>query len=135
MRFSFPRKSHALSPIERGGLGTLPKFGQFGTKKEKETLMPNPNPHKARRAKKAKRNLTLGTVQDLTKVLWSAITKLETHLGTVMEKDETDTGELCKLTHALSQSASTYLKALEVGELEARVQALEQSTIIRDKAA
>ena len=70
-------------------------------------------------------------------MLWSAITKLETHLAGVVEADETDTTELCKLTHALSQSASTYLKALEVGELEARVEALEQahSNVIRDVAA
>ena len=85
--------------------------------------MPNPNPHKARQARK--RRPKPGTVKQLTSVLWSAITKLEEHLTLTADAEEVDTGELCKLTHALSQSASTYLKAVEVGELEARVEALE----------
>ena len=82
-------------------------------------------PHNARAAKKAKRRPKSGTVTQLTQVLWSAIAKLEHHLGDVAGAEEVDTGELCKLTHAMSQAASTYLKALEVGELEARLAALE----------
>lgn len=82
-------------------------------------------PHKARQARR--RRTKPGTVKQLTTVLWQAITHLETHLNGAIEADEVDTAELCKLTHALSQSASTYLKALEVGELEARVEALEQA--------
>ncbi len=82
-------------------------------------------PYKARQAKKNKRRPKPGTVNDLTKVLWSAITKLEHHLSKVSDAEEVDTAELCKLTHALSQSASVYLKAVEVGEFEARLEALE----------
>ena len=82
-------------------------------------------PHRARQAKKRARRPKPGTVKQLTAVLWSAITKLEEHLSETTEAEMVDTAELCKLTHALSQSASTYLKALEVGELEARVEALE----------
>jgi len=57
---------------------------------------------------------------------------LEGHLDTSATAEEPDTAELCRLTHALSQSASTYLKALEVGELEARVQALEAAHTERE---
>ncbi len=85
--------------------------------------MPNPNPHKARQARK--RRPEPGTVKQLTSVLWSAIVKLEEHLTLTADAEEVDTGELCKLSHALSQSAATYLKCIETGELEARVAALE----------
>ena len=60
-------------------------------------------------------------------MLWRAITHLETHLDATAQADEVDTAELCKLTHALSQSAATYLKALEVGELEQRLEPLEKA--------
>ena len=93
----------------------------------------NPNPTKARQAKR-KRKLKNGDIKDITGVLWSAIIKLEQHLSSVTEENGIDTNELCKLTHALSQSASTYLKALEVGEYEARLSELEKH-LGMDKAA
>ena len=86
---------------------------------------PNPDASKARRAKKNRRRPKPGTVKQLTSVLWSAISKLEEHL--TADAEEVDTAELCRLSHALSQSASTYLKALEVGEFEARLEALEST--------
>lgn len=87
----------------------------------------NNNPTKARQAKKRRRKLKPGDLKDVQSVLWSAIIKLEQHLRDVTEnEEETDTGELCKLTHALSQSSSTYIKALEVGEYEARIAELER---------
>ena len=86
---------------------------------------PSPDASRARRTKRDKRRPKPGTVTQLTSVLWSAITRLEHHLSSVGDAEEVDTGELCRLTHALSQSASTYLKALEVGELEGRLEALE----------
>ena len=88
----------------------------------------NNNPTKARQAKRRKRKLKPGDLKDVQSVLWSAIVKLEQHLRDVTEDEDqtTDTGELCKLTHALSQSASTYIKALEVGEYEARIAELER---------
>ena len=86
----------------------------------------NPNPSKERQVKR-KRKLKNGEIKDITGVLWSAIIKLESHLTKVTELEETDTNELCKLTHALSQSASTYIKALEVGEYEARLSELEKA--------
>ena len=94
----------------------------------------NPNPTRARQTKR-KRRLKQGDIKDVTSVLWSAIVKLEQHLTNVTEdEDDTDTAELCKLTHALSQSASTYIKALEVGEYEARLSELEKAYEL-DKAA
>lgn len=89
-------------------------------------------PHKARQAKKRARRPKPGTVKQLTAVLWGAISKLEHHLDTVGDAKEVDTAELCKLTHALSQSASTFLKAVEVGELEARVETLEAALAQQD---
>ena len=87
----------------------------------------NTQPHLARQARKRLRRPKPGTVKQLSAVLWQAITHLEAHLETTAAADEVDTAELCKLTHALSQSASTYLKAVEVGELEARLEALEKA--------
>jgi transcriptional regulator of aromatic amino acid metabolism len=84
-------------------------------------------PHLARQEKKRARRPKPGTVKQLSAVLWRAITHLETHLDITATAETVDTGELCKLTHALSQSASTYLKAVEVGELEARLGALEKA--------
>ena len=81
----------------------------------------------ARQERKRSRPHKPGTVKQLTAVLWRAITHLETHLDTTASSNEVDTAELCKLTHALSQSAATYLKAVEVGELEARLEALEEA--------
>lgn len=86
-------------------------------------------PHLARQAKKRARRPKPGTVRQLSAVLWRAITHLETHLDATASSNEVDTAELCKLTHALSQSASTYLKAVEVGELEARLEALEKAQV------
>ena len=88
---------------------------------------PNPNATKARLGKKNARRPRPGTVKELTAVLWRAITHLEEHMNRTADADNVDTAELCKLTHALSQSAGTYLKAIEVGELEARLEALEQT--------
>jgi hypothetical protein len=89
---------------------------------------PNPDALKARRAARARRRPKPGTVKQLTSVLWRAITHLETHLDTTVSAGEVDTAELCKLTHALSQSAATYLKAVEVGELEARLRGPRESS-------
>lgn len=86
----------------------------------------NPNPTKARQAKR-KRKLKNGDIKDITSVLWSVIVKLESHLTSITENTNLDTNELCKLTHALSQSASTYIKALEVGEYETRLSELEKA--------
>ncbi len=84
-------------------------------------------PHLARQAKKRTRRPKPGTVKQLQAVLWRAITHLEGHLEATAEAPEVDTSELCKLTHALTQAGGTYLKALEVGEFEARLEAVERA--------
>ena len=95
---------------------------------------PSQNATKARIGKKEKNRPKAGTIKELTQVLWTAISTIESHLIKTTAKDEVDTTELCKLTHALSQSASTYLKTIEVGEFEARVEALEKAkNIINDR--
>ena len=82
----------------------------------------NPNPHQARQAKRRRRRKP-GTVADLKKHLWAAIDKLSESL----EGDAVEVSDLTRLTHALSQAATSYLKVVEVGDLEARLTALEQS--------
>jgi hypothetical protein len=85
----------------------------------------NPNPYKARQGKKTK--IKPGNLNDLTYTLWKAIQRLDNHLEHLTDEDtKADTTELCKLTHALSQSASVYCRIIETGELEARLEALEQ---------
>lgn len=98
---------------------------------------PNPNAARARLGKKAARRPKPGTVKQLTAVLWNAITKLEAAIEPPVVNGYLDDheaqknfavqiGELTKLTHALSQAGGVYLKAIEVGELEGRVQELEK---------
>lgn len=82
-------------------------------------------PHIARMSKKEKSKP--GSLDDLTHTLWKAINRLDTCLEQLADTEgKADTNELCRLVHCLSQSASVYARVLEVGELEARVQALEQ---------
>ena len=82
--------------------------------------MPNPSPHKARIAKKRKGKP--GDMPRLLRVVWSALLEAER----VMESTDSDNPELTlKAVHAVSQCAGQYAKLLEVGELEARIVALE----------
>jgi hypothetical protein len=82
--------------------------------------MPNPNPWHARHAKRKVRKP--GNLQDLQRKLWRALCAAEAVL------DASEDPELTlKAVHAVSQCAGQYAKLLEIGELEARVQALEAS--------
>jgi hypothetical protein len=91
----------------------------------------NPSPHAARQGKKAKRRAEAeGTLKDLTDTLWRAVKRLDECLDTITEGDEIDTAELCKVTHALAQSAGVYIKVIEAGELEARLAALEEQRLV-----
>ena len=83
--------------------------------------MANQNPVAARRARK--RRPKAGTVKQLTDVLWNAITKLEEAIEPPMI---IQVGDVTRLVHSLSQAGGVYLKAIEVGELEARVAELER---------
>ena len=80
---------------------------------------PNPDPLKARQAKKAKRRGKPGSLSDAQAVLWQALRKA----GELLEHEDPHLS--LKAVHAVSQCAANYAKVLEVGELEARLQALE----------
>lgn len=79
----------------------------------------NADPTKARQAKRARRRGKPGTLEDARALLWRALTRA----GELLEEEDP---ALClKAIHAISQGASAYAKIVEVGELEARIAALE----------
>ena len=81
--------------------------------------MANYNPYQARQARKRKRKP--GTVQDLVKVLWSAIMDAQQ----VLDECAGDHEQTLKAVHCISQCAGQYAKLLEVGEWEARLTQVE----------
>lgn len=81
--------------------------------------MANLNPVPGRLAKRARR--AAGDVGRLQQKLWQSILQAET----VMLKEADDALTL-KAAHCLSQVAMTYLKTVEIGELEARIEELER---------
>ncbi|GHF32285.1 hypothetical protein HNQ07_000429 [Deinococcus metalli] len=83
--------------------------------------MPNPNPHEARQAKRRKRRAQPGTLEDARALLWRALTRA----GELLEVE--DAGHALKAVHAISQGAAAYARIVEVGELEARLSALEDA--------
>lgn len=89
--------------------------------------MANPNPFKARQARKQVRKA--GTLRDVAGMLWEALEAARDLLT-----DE-DTGTRLKAIHALSQTASSYARVYEVGELEARLEALEAAQEAQQGAA
>lgn len=80
---------------------------------------PNPDAAKARMGKKAKRRSQPGTVEAARALLWQALERAAELL------QEDDPYLSLKAVHAVSQGASAYAKIVEVGELEARIEALE----------
>jgi hypothetical protein len=80
----------------------------------------NPNPYQARIASKRKRRARNGSLATAQRVLWNAILRVEEALETA-----SGTEMVVKCTHALSQSLASYGKLIEIGELEARLKALE----------
>jgi hypothetical protein len=78
---------------------------------------------KARMKRKAQSRPEPGTLRDLQSVMWRAMLQIEAHLDNTGKKD---TARLTRLVHALSQAASAYMKAIETGELEARLSELEK---------
>ncbi|MFC4456087.1 hypothetical protein [Deinococcus sonorensis] len=81
--------------------------------------MSNPNPMEARQAKRRKRQAQPGTLEDARALLWKALQRA----GDILDSDD-DTLSL-KAIHAVSQGAAAYARIVEVGELEARLTALE----------
>ena len=81
--------------------------------------MSNPNPTEARKAKRQKRREAPGTLEDARALLWKALQRAAELLSTE------DPHLSLKAVHAVSQCAGSYAKVIEVGELEARLAALE----------
>ena len=80
--------------------------------------MANNNPWHGRYAKRQIRKP--GDLEDLKKKLWRALCAAEAVL------DEAEEPELAlKAVHAVSQTAGQYAKLFEIGEVEARLAALE----------
>lgn len=86
---------------------------------------PNADPTKARRAKKARRRARPGTLEDARALLWRALTRAGELLDTEDEEGRPDAHTALRAIHAISQGAAAYARIVEVGELEARIAALE----------
>ena len=92
--------------------------------------MPNPNPYKARQAKRPvppKVALTTGghaygTLEEVLAIVWGALKEAE---GVLTRAPFSDNELKLKSVHAVSQCAGQYAKLLEASELEARLSALE----------
>ena len=80
---------------------------------------PNADPTKARQAKRHKKLSQPGTLEDARALLWKALERA----GTILDNED-DVLSL-KAIHAISQGAAAYARIVEVGELEARLSALE----------
>lgn len=85
--------------------------------------MANPNPYQARQGRARKRQDAAGSVEDLQAALWRAIDRLNESLKSKKGADVDDAA--LRRMHALCQLGGVYLKVVEVGELEARIAALE----------
>lgn len=86
--------------------------------------MANPNPVKARQARRTSRRAaaeSAGTVADLRLKLWRALAAADD----VLADRKADATLKLKALHALTQASGAYLKVIEVGELEARLTAIE----------
>ena len=85
-----------------------------------------PNTSPARRAKKRKTQVAAeaaGTLEQLQARLWSAITRIDG----IINDDSADSALVLRASHALFQGAAAFSKVLEVGELEGRLDALEEA--------
>jgi hypothetical protein len=83
--------------------------------------MANPNPHKARQTRKERR-YDPGDIAALRGRLWDAIEAVTD----LLEDENADNDDIRKSAHCLAQLSGPYLKAVEVGEIEARLRALEE---------
>ncbi|MBN4056297.1 hypothetical protein JYT20_01095 [Rhodothermus sp. AH-315-K08] len=99
--------------------------------------MPNPNPHRARQAKKHLNSTKdTGTLDNARRAIWRGVERLDaairSHNVDVAGAADFDDAErraalLCKLVHALSQSASVFERLVDSTEYEARLRQLEQA--------
>jgi hypothetical protein len=89
----------------------------------------NADPSKARQAKKRKRRGAPGTIEDARALLWKALQRAGQLLEAETVKEDgtvtPDNHTALRAIHAISQGAAAYARIVEVGELEARIAALE----------
>ena len=80
------------------------------------------NSHSARLAKRAQHRPTVGTLTQLLGIMWHGLEEAQE----VLDCATAEQPELrLKAVHAIIQAGSAYAKLLEIGELEARLAALE----------
>lgn len=84
----------------------------------------NPNPTKARQAKRAKRRAQPGTLDDARALLWRALARA----GDILDGEDVEDATVLRALHGISQGAAAYARIVEVGELEARIAALEAAS-------
>ena len=77
------------------------------------------NPGQQKTTPKRRLARSRGTIEDLSRVLWHAITEARGVLG-----NENPILKL-KAVHAIATAAGSYLRSVEIGDLEARIAALE----------
>ena len=94
--------------------------------------MPNPSPHKARVAKARARleSNDPGNIVRLQGKLWALLDNIDATLA----EDTKITPENTRIVYAFTQVVGVYLKAREVGEIEARLAVLESELQYRGKA-
>ena len=83
--------------------------------------MANPNPIEGRAKARRNRQSAMGDISQLRSKLWALVEKLDGHIA---EHDVTP--DLLKVAHALIQTAGVYLRAVEVGDLEAHVKLIQE---------
>ena len=96
---------------------------------------PNADPTKARQAKKRKRRGTPGSIEDARALLWKALQRAGQLLDAEIVEDgvsRPDNHTALRAIHAISQGAAAYARIVEVGELEARLAALEGASSTED---
>lgn len=84
--------------------------------------MANPNPAKARAARRKKRLQRAGSVEDVRLRLWEAI---EAASDLVADGEKEDALRL-RAVHAITQASTAYAKLTEAVEFEARLKTLEE---------
>ncbi len=80
-------------------------------------------PHKARQAKRRRRIRKIGSLANMRRKLWQAITSAHE----VLLDDQSDAVMVLKATHAITSASTAYARLVETGELEARVSLLERT--------
>ena len=85
---------------------------------------PNTAPARMGKKKKAQRAAeAAGTLGDVRLKLWRALGRVEQ----IVEDSDADPALTLRAAHCLSQTASTYVRLTEAGELEKRMDALEEA--------